>query len=300
MIDLLETALLTGFLYGLITLGASISFRVLDYPDLTLEGGGVFAASISYLILYAGGQWPLALIGAMVAGGLAGALTAILHLYLRVGRLLSGIITSALLYSINIRLLDHSANAALPRKTVTVYNYYSASDITSKLILSCSIVALVVAILSLFLLTRIGHLLKAVGEEPRFTIYLGYSPKLLVFLGLVTANSLVGCGMGLIMQYRRIVDVNMVGGLLVSTLAAMVLGEACFRPRSLIVFVPSMIGGTIVYSLVLVGALHDWHEGWSEVVTASDVRMITGLLLLLPTASMEFFRTRWKLFPSKW
>ena len=300
IVTLLETALLVGLLYSLSTVGLSLSFRILNYPDLTLEGSVIFGGALAFRALKAGlDPWTSLLVGAF-AGALAGGFTAVQYLYLRVSKLLSGIITTAVLYSINLRLLGGRANARF-ESTPSLFDVLNpdGSRRVSILILS-AFVLLVIALSTLLFRTKLGMLIRTLGDNEMFVVSLGQNPRALTLTGLVFSNAIIGLGGAVLVQFKNTVDVNMSVGLLIGALAAMVLGEALVAAKSLWEYMLSSVLGTVAYNLAIALVLFSWSSRWDSLVMSSDVRLLTGLLLIVPTALGVRRRGKFRLFRSEW
>lgn len=300
MVSLLGTAVLVGLLYSLFTIGLSISFRVLNYPDITLEGSVILGGALSFNALNAGIDPFTALLVGAIGGAVAGVFTATQYLYLGVSKLLSGIITTAILYSINIRLLGGRANARFE-------NIQSVFDLLNPLhnrnidILVLGLIAvLIVGACTVLFTTRAGLLLKALGNNEAFVVSLGQNPKLVALFGLAVSNAIIGLGGAILVQYKSTCDVNMSFGLLISALAAMILGETIFQARRMWHYLIGAIIGTIVYNLAIVLVLFSWSSQWERIVIASDVRLVTGLLLIVPTLLKLKWGSKFRLFKSDW
>jgi putative ABC transport system permease protein len=300
IVSLFATAILVGLLYSLFTIGLSLSFRVLNYPDITLEGSVILGGALSFNALHAGlDPFSAILVGAL-GGAVAGLFTAIQYLYFGVSKLLSGIITTAILYSINIRLLGGRANVRF-ENIRTIFDVINPShnrniDI---LVLGLVVFLIVIACTALFR-TRGGILLKALGDNEAFIVSLGQNPKVVTLTGLALSNAVIGLGGAVLVQYKNTCDVNMSFGLLISALAAMVLGETILQARKMWLYLIGSIVGTVIYNLAIAVVLFSWSSQWERIVMASDVRLVTGLLLIVPTLITVKWGRKFRLFKSDW
>jgi putative tryptophan/tyrosine transport system permease protein len=299
IISWLEVGILVGLLYSPVTIGLAWAFRMLNYPDLTCEGTFVLSGAVSIVVLNSTGSVVLAYAGAVVCGMLAGILTACLHVYFKVSKLLSGIISWAILYSLTIRLLGGlsslRATSSTLFKTINSSNYY-----LTELAISLSATGLIITLAILLGRSRWGRVTRAAGDQMWFTTSLGYSSTLITLSGLAVANTFIGFGGALICHHRGVCDVNMGMGLLVSGLASTVLGEAVFSARSVWQHIVVVIGGTILYNLAISACYFDWGIGLEKLFLPSDVRLVSGLLLLIPSAVVARKVSRYKLFTSEW
>lgn len=297
--SILTTAVLVGLLYSLVTVGLCLAFRVLDYPDLTLEGGMVFGATASLLTLQATGNVILSLLAGLAAGAAAGAMTASLHLFLGVSRLLSGIVTAAFLYSVDIRLLGKvSVVRYSSGPTLFTPDPYIAQPQLKCILLLLAIVGSVVILLSLFFRTRAGLLLRGLGEDERFVTVQGANPKIYLVGGLAAANALIGLCGALVFHFHRVVDVNLTAGMLIAALAALVLGETLIPSRYVWQYLCACIVGTLVYQAFVTFVLFGMGRAMSDVIIASDVRLLTGLCFVVPCVLLRY--RRYRLFYSRW
>ena len=299
VLSLLESSLFVALLYSPITLALAVCFRVINYPDLTCEGSAMVGAATAYVVLSHGGPAFASLAASALAGALAGGFTAILHTHLRVSRLLSGIVTWAILYSISIRLLGGRANQPLSGSSI----FDSLNPIRSAggdLVITALVLVAIVSAWLAISTSREGRILRAVGDQHQFVTLVGRDYRRFLIGGLALANSMTGfCG-GMVAQYRKVCDVNMVAGLLVSGLAALVLGEAIFAARRLWQHALVCFVGTWAYN-VAVGAFYfDWGSAEQGFFLPSDVRLLTGLLLIAPAIVNFRLRGRYRLFAADW
>jgi putative ABC transport system permease protein len=300
LIDIFQVAVLVGLLYSLFTIGLSISFRVLNYPDLTLEGSVIFGGALSFVALKSGlPPFPSLIIGAL-GGAIAGAFTGIQYLYLGISKLLSGIITTAVLYSINIRLLGGKANVRFENINGIFDAITTSRSRSIEISLLAFIVLAIIFICYLLFTTKLGLLLRVVGDNESFIVALGQNPKVIILTGLVIANTIVGLGGAVLIQYKNTCDVNMSFGLLIGAFAAMVLGETFLQARTIWHYLASNIAGTITYNLAIALVLFSWNSNWEKLIIASDVRLVTGLLLIIPTILRNKGEGRFMLFKSEW
>jgi putative ABC transport system permease protein len=297
--SLLEIALLVGLLYAPITIGLALSFRLLNYPDLTCEGSAMFGGAIAFIALHNSILSPFSLPLAFLAGAAAGVLTALLHVYVRVSRLLSGIISTAILYSVTIRLLGGRSNWRA--STNTIFDSINPSDGTMlDIIVALATVILIFAACLVLFRSYPGRLLRALGDNERYVTSLGKNVKLYLIMGLSISNGIIGLGGGMLSHFKRVCDVNMSFGLLIGALAAMVLGETIYTARALWCYVITCLVGTFVYNIAIGVVYFSWGTPIDRIIQPSDVRMITGLLLIVPAVISLRLQSRYKLFNSTW
>ena len=295
----IEVGVLVGLLYAPVTLGLMWAFRSMNYPDLTCEGSFMISGAVSIAVLNGTGSITLAIITGIGSSAIAGCLTACLHVYLRISRLLSGIITWALLFSVTIRILGGLSNLAAKRPTFfTVLNPDSSARV--ELGIAFAMVSILSGIVILVANSRLGRVMRAFGDQPRFSVGLGYSSKILTILGLTTANALIGASGVVLCHFRQVCDVNMSMGVLIAGLASLVIGEAVFDSKKIWQYTLTVVAGTIIYNLAISAFYFEWGIGLEKIFIPSDVRMISGLLLLIPAAIIARKRSRYKLFASEW
>ena len=250
------TALDLGLIYGLMALGVYLTFRVLDFPDLTVDGsfttGGAVAAS-----LIIAGQPPLAatLLGA-VAGGVAGLITGVLHTKGKINPLLAGILTQIALYSINLRIMS-KANLPLLRTDTLLSGMRDAHLFGSwaSVVIFGLLAAVFLLLLDWFLNTDLGLALQATGDNARMIRANGMSTDFTIILGLVMSNALVGLCGALVAQYQGYADISMGIGLIVAGLASVIIGQVLVPSRRFVVATLAVVLGSVVYRLVIQLAL---------------------------------------------
>lgn len=299
LIAWLEVGLLVGLLYAPISIGLSWAFRFMNYPDLTCEGSFMISGAICISILNKTGNIFLSVICGILAAGIAGCFTAFLHVYLKVSRLLSGIVAWAILYSLSVRVLSGLSNMSANKPTI--FNKFNAqSSSVNELLIAAFIVALTTCIAMFAGASRWGRVTRAFGDQPWFCVGLGLSPKMITIVGLAITNALVGIGGILVCHFRGVFDINMGSGILISGLAALVIGEAVSNSKHVWQHFLAVIIGTIIYNLAIGVFYFDWGIGLEKVFYPSDVRLVSGLMLLVPAVIVARKRNRYKLFASEW
>ncbi len=244
-----------GIIYAIMALGVFISFRSLNMPDLTVDGSFVLGAAVS-AILYTKGHPFLGMPLALVAGCLAGCITALIHTKLKIQPLLSGILTMLALYSVNLRVMGNKPNIPLINKPTvfSIVNDFFVSGF-SDLVLSFIILIIVVFVLFLFLKTKLGFVIRATGDNEHMVKALGVNTDFTKTLGLAIANGLVALSGALIAQYQSYSDIGMGVGMVIIGLASVIIGEVLFGARSLFRRLTAVILGAILYRLVIAIAL---------------------------------------------
>lgn len=244
-----------GVIYALMALGVFISFRTLNMPDLTVDGSFVLGAAVS-AVLCTAGHPIMGIVLALAAGALAGGVTALLHTWLKIQPILSGILTMLALYSVNLKVMSNRANIPLlNQKTIfSLPEWVPGSDYAA-LAVSSMVLLAVMLLLYLFLKTKAGLVLRATGDNEQMVRALGVSTDLTKFIGLVLANALVALSGALIAQYQSFADVGMGIGMVIIGLASVIIGEAVFGTANLLRRLMAVILGAILYRLVIAFAL---------------------------------------------
>ncbi len=247
MLELLIGTLTQGLIYALLTYGIYITYRILDFPDLTVDGSFPLGAAVTAVLLVHGVNAYLTMLAALAVGALAGWITGMIHVRLHVRDLLAGIITMTALLSINLQIAG--SNLAIGREIDTIY---SAAPINAPLLYRKLIVSLVVAlvcklILDLYFRTKSGLLLRAAGDNPVLVTSLAKDKGRVKILGLMIANALVALAGCLVCQEQRAFSSTMGTGQMVFGLAAVIIGTTIFRRMSGVKGAPAVAGGSILY-----------------------------------------------------
>lgn len=266
-------ALQLGFIYGLVAIGILLSFRMLNFPDLTVDGSFPLGAAASAAVIVGGGDPWSALAVGTVAGGAAGALTAFLSERLGILNLLAGILTMTALYSINIRVMGRPNLPLLGQETVVdAVTRLGLSTASAKLCVAATACIVCAVLTSTFLASRYGLSLRATGANPRMAAAVGVPCSQRIYVGLALSNGLCGLAGGLFAQLYGFADVSMGVGTIVIGLAALILGEAFVRSWSPIAVVVACVGGAIAYRFTISLAL----ESESLGLTTSDLNLISA------------------------
>ncbi len=274
------TAIDLGLIYGLMALGVYLTFRVLDFPDLTVDGSFTAGAATA-AVLIVGGWPPLAATAvSFVVGALAGLVTGVLHTKGQINPLLAGILTQIALYSVNLRIMG-KANAPLLREQTLLSGLRDArlfGTWTSVAIFAAVTLVFMLA-LDWFLNTDLGLALQATGDNERMIRAQGVSTDFTKMLGLSLSNGLVGLSGALIAQYQGYADIGMGIGLIIAGLASVIIGQALITSRRFVFATFAVVVGSVVYRLVIQTALQVG-------LNPNDMKLISAILvvtaLLLP------------------
>ena len=299
MIVTIQSALLQGLVYSFMVLGVFLTFRVLDFPDLTVDGSLPLGAAVTGALII-NGHTPLMATAAGVAAGLcAGLVTGLLHMLLKSGdsdatnygpKLLAGILTMTALYTVNLRIMGRSNTPLLGVKVIfdKIGDVLSISMIGWNIIIALAVLAVLVKYLLDWLLhTEFGLTLQATGDNEQMIRALGTNTNLTRIVGLAVANGLVALTGSLVAQQQGFADVGMGIGTIVAGLAGVIMGEVIFGARSISWVLFSVIGGSIVYRLLIAVSLRLG-------IAPTDLKLLTAVLVVvalsIPTVRKKVVR----------
>ncbi len=280
VINLLSASFYEGLAYGFVALGVYITFRVLSFPDLTVDGSFPLGGAVATTLIVAGVNPWLATLAALAAGMVAGLVTSLLNTKLRLNALLAGILMMVALYSVNLAIMGRSNVSVLREATVfkQTAQLFGIEPRTPMLIIFMVVLAIVVlGLLNWFLRTEIGLALRATGDNEQMVRGLGVSTDMTTILGVSLSNGLVALAGGLIAQRQGFSDVGMGIGMIVMGLASVIIGERLFRPRGVTFILFAVVGGSFVYRLFLGIALRLG-------LPPSNLKLITALLVIIALA----------------
>ncbi len=254
--------LAVGLPYALLALGIFISYRILDFADLSAEGSFTLGGALSVALIVLGVNPIVATLLAVIAGILAGTLTGILHTKLKIPKLLSGIITTTALFSINMLIMGMAkstsySNVVYVGNNPTIFSYLKLFDSAyiNSIITAAIVVILVLFILYWFFGTEIGMSIRATGMNGNMARAQGINTTLYTIVGLALSNSLIAMGGSLFAQNELNADNNMGVGALVIGLSAIIIGESLFGKRSFKNWIISVALGSIMYYLIVAIAI---------------------------------------------
>ncbi len=270
------TAVELGLIYAVMALGVYLTFRILNFPDLTIDGSFTTGASVAAIMIVNGAPPLLSTVAAFAAGLIAGIITGLLHTKGKIDGLLAGILTMIALYSINLRIMDGSANIPLLREDTLITPLRENDWLGSwQSILIFAVVALAVKFfLDWFLHTDLGLAMQATGDNQEMIRSFGVSTDRQKILGLALSNGFVALCGALIAQYQGFSDISMGIGLILVGLASVILGQAIFGARLIMISTLAVILGSILYRIVIFGALE---IGFNP----SDMKLISALLVVV-------------------
>ena len=284
LINALPGAVSQGLVWGIMALGVYVTYRILDVADLTVDGSLATGGAVCVMLIRAGVNPWVAILAALVAGGVAGLVTALLHTKCGIPAILAGILTQLALYSVNLRVMGGKSNQPV---SVDKYNlivsqrYVRELKLTNPMIPILIILAAIIGILYWFFGTEKGCSIRATGANKTMARAQGINPDNDIILGLVISNALVALSGALIAQYQGSVDVNMGRGAIVIGLAAVIIGEAVFKKikhnfAGTLAFVT--FGAVIYYIVIQITLLLGLNTHDLKLIPA----IIVGLFLALP------------------
>ena len=279
MISLLIPTVAQGLLWALMALGVYVTFRVLDIADLTVEGSFPLGAATAASMMVAGFGPLAALLGACVAGMLAGIITGILHTKMKIPALLAGILTMIALYSVNLRIMG-KANLSLLGVDTTFKIAKFMLNLTmaqTTLVVGLAVTVLVGCFMYWFFGTQIGAAIRATGFNQQMIRAQGVDTDVTIILGLLISNALVA-------QSNGFSDVGMGTGTIVIGLASVIIGEVLFGTRSFKNCLISVVLGSIVYRIVIAVVL-------AMGMPPNDLKLFTSVLVAI-ALSMPLIKSK--------
>lgn len=245
--DLILNVLEQGLLFGIVAIGVYITYKILDFPDLSVDGTFPLGAAICAALLVKDINPYIAVLIATLGGAVAGLVTALLNVKLKITNLMSGILVMIGLYSINLMIMGKS--------NIPLFNAKSIFKENNKIIVILIVVLVIKVLFDLFLKTKLGSLLIAVGDNEQLVTSIGVNKNNIKILGLMISNGLVALSGALTAQYQGFSDVTMGTGVVVMGLAAVIIGSSILKKISLIKATTLSIFGAIIYKLAIALAL---------------------------------------------
>lgn len=274
-------ALELGLIYALVALGVLISYKILDFPDLTADGSFPLGGGVCVLcILNNVDPWAATLIG-MASGGVAGMITAGLHIGFKIEKLLASILMMIALYSINLRIMGKPNVSLLGDPTV--YDSITANDDLQlaivRLLIALFVVIIAKLLFDLFFATQTGLAVRATGTNPRMAKAQGIAINKMTLLGMAISNGLIALAGALYVQSNGGFDISIGVGTIVIGLAAVIIGEAIFSAKRIMWLTFAVIIGSILYRIFIALALNnDTLNGIG--FGPQDLNLITALLVV--------------------
>lgn len=279
MLDLIISTLTQGFIYAMLSFGIYITYKILDFPDLSVDGSFPLGAAVTAVLLVKGVNPYLTLLAAVAVGAAAGFVTGFIHVRLKVRDLLAGIITMTALFSVNLQIAG--SNLSVARTTDTVFTaaptmalFGSLSLIWRKLIVSLIIMLICKILLDLYFKTKNGFLLRAVGDNSALVTTLAKDMGRIKIIGLVISNALVALSGAVVCHEQRSFSAMMGTGQMVFGLAAVIIGTTLFRKMSFVKGTTAVIAGSVIYKSCIQIAI-------SLGLPSNLLKLITAVLFLV-------------------
>ena len=279
MLDMIIGTLTQGLIYALLSYGIYITYKILDFPDLTVDGSFPLGAAVTAVLLVKGFNPYLTLLVAMAVGALAGLVKGIIHVRLKVRDLLAGIITMTALFSINLQI--GGSNLSVERGIDTIFTaqptmllFGSVSLMYRKLIVAFILALLFKLLLDAYLKTKSGMLLRAVGDNSALVTSLAKDNGRVKILGLVLANALVALSGAIVCQEQRSFSATMGTGQMVFGLATVIIGTTLFRKLDFVKGTTAVVIGSILYKACIQIAI-------VAGLPANLLKLVTAVLFLI-------------------
>ncbi|GHU40162.1 ABC transporter permease [Clostridia bacterium] len=275
---LLRSVLEQGMIYAIMALGVYITYKILDFPDLTVDGSFPLGAALTALMIRGGVNPLLTMPACFLVGGVAGMLTGLIHVKLKVRDLLSGIIMMTALYTVNLQIAGR-ANLPFYDNNTVFDNAFVSSIFTGvlypyrTLVISFLLMLVVKCLLDGYLSTKSGFLLRAVGDNDSIVTSLGLDKGTVKIIGLSIANALVALSGCIFAQQQHFFDISMGTGTVVIGLASVIIGTGLFAKVTLFRITTSVVIGAVLYKACVAIAI--------SYVEPVNLKLITAALFLL-------------------
>jgi putative tryptophan/tyrosine transport system permease protein len=292
-----------GFSYGLAGVAVFLTFRILDFPDLTIDGSFPIGGATCAVLIVAGNSPEVSMIAAFVAGALTGLVTAIIHVFFKIEGLLASIIVITGAYTITLRIMDGKSNLPLIGEETLISRYSKPfrawmieqfgddmrrqSNNMLEIIIFGFIVIVTLSILYWFLRTETGLAIRATGKNPQMVQAMGINHNLLIVIGLMVSNGLAGLAGSMAVQQLGFADVSLGVGLIIRGLAAVIIGEVLLRPKSIGQMIIAASAGMLVF---------DISRAWVFAaldLPSTDIRLVSALVVLSALGAPKL-HDRWK------
>lgn len=271
----LSGSLEQGLVYGILALGVYLTFRILNFPDLTVDGSFPLGAGVAATLIVQGAHPVTATLVALASGMAAGLITGLLHTKMRITGLLAGILTMTALYSINLRIMGRPNVPLLRQPTLFTEMTNAGWDHIMQALVFFAVAAVLLKLLiDAFLATEIGMALRATGDNPNMIRSFGVSTDTMTMMGLSFSNGLAALSGALVAQYQGFADVSMGLGIIIMGLASVILGNALLRPTTVPRGTLGVLIGSILYRLAIFFALR---AGFAP----TDLRIVTAAIVII-------------------
>lgn len=278
-LNALPGAVSQGLIWGIMALGVYITFRILDVADLTVDGSLATGGAVCVMMIRAGINPYIAILGAVAVGAAAGLVTALLHTKCGIPAILAGILSQLALYSVNLRIMGGKSNVpvSVDKYDLMVSQRYARElSLRNPMIILLIMIAVLIALMYWFFGTEKGCSVRATGANKNMARAQGINPDNDIILGLMLSNALVALSGALVAQYQGAVDVNMGRGAIVIGLAAVIIGEVVFKKikHNFAGTLAFVVCGAIIYYIVIQLTLQLG-------LNTNDLKMITAIIVAL-------------------
>lgn len=272
MISLNEfnTSFELGLIYGIIAIGVFLTFRLINFTDLTCDGSFILGGSVSITLIKLNYSPYFSLIIAMIIGAVSGIITGILNQKFRISDLLSGILVAFMLYSVNLKIMGGMPNISLNFET-TIFSNNNA------VIILFIINAIIIGLTGYLLNTDFGLALQVIGQNLKLAELNNINISFMTIFGVMLSNSYIALGGALFSQYQSFVDLNGGNGTVIIALAAVIIGEKLVRFGSLSWQLIFCVIGSIIYRILISFALYSDSIGFET----QDLNLVTGIMIIL-------------------
>lgn len=273
----MQGAVSQGILWGIMTVGVYLTFKVLNFPDLTVDGSFALGGAVTAVLIVNGMNPFLTLPFAILAGMVAGAVTGFLHTKLKIPGILAGILSMIALYSVNVRVMGRANTPLLGEDTVVslMANYLPFSKTMITMIIGLIFSSIVIAVLYWFFGTEIGAAIRATGNNEYMVRALGANTDRMKIAGLFISNGLVALSGALVAQSQGYADVGMGIGTIVIGLASVIIGEVIFGERFSFAYkLMSVLIGSVIYRVIIAVVLQLG-------LKSTDLKLFTAILVAI-------------------
>ncbi len=280
----IEGAISQGVLWGLMTLGVYITFKILDFADMTVDGSFALGGAVSAILIVKGVNPWVSLLPAILAGMIAGGITGMLHTKIKIPGILAGILTMIALYSVNIRIMGQANTSLLGENTViTILNSVIGGSMnTLALVIGLIISVIIISALYWFFGTELGSAIRATGNNEYMVRALGTNTDTMKIIGLMVSNGLVALSGAFVAQSQGYADVGMGQGTIVIGLASIIIGEVVFGNRFNFAYkLGAVVGGSVIYRIIIAVVLQLGMK-------STDLKLFTAIIVAVALAIPVF------------
>ena len=291
IINALPGSISYGLIWGLMAIGVFITYKILDFADLSVDGSICTGMAVCTILVINGCNVLIAMLVAFLVGALCGLLTGLFHTFMGIPPILSGILTQLMLWSINLKILGGKANVALPSRQFDVL--ISSTNNGGTIIVVVLFVAVIISLLFLFFKTEMGYAIRSTGNNIYMSRTLGINTKFTKILGLMISNGIVALAGSLLAQYQGFADINSGRGAIVIGLAALIIGEVLvkkFKGNMVISLLGIVLGGIIYYLVFNIIIILGFDTDLLKMLSA----LLVGIFLAIPYWKNNYRKKRKK------